>query len=255
MRPISFTTIVILLLLSVSLPVAAAAPKTTKTSSNTNSSIKFPACPAPSGSQVAGYPEGWHWIVGEPTLRWGSDYVYRIKDAKYVQCYCSLETKPTGIQTNWLPASLVKEEVKQGLLAKGWLYVANGADFGLENVPFLAQNVASKCTPPKPSPTPKPTPTPKPSPSPICETVIDQTNKTDAKYNIDVGANTGKNTAGANTGGPTDIKTGNATNEVGLKTTGGNNEVRQNPDASSASKLKIIISGNGDGSTNSVEVN
>lgn len=255
MKRILFTSIVILLFLTISFPVAAAPTKKPKTTSDISSNIKFPTCPAPGGSQVAGYPEGLHWIVGESVLRWGSDFVYRIKDAKYVQCYCSLEAKPTGIQTNWFPASLVTEDVKQQLIANGWIYVANGADFGLENVPFLAQNKPSKCTPPKPSPTPRSSPTPKPTPSPICETVIDQTNKTVVEYEIGAGANTGKNVAGANVGGTTDIKTGNATTDTELKITGGNNEVKPNPDSSTSTKLNIIISGNGDGSTNSVGVN
>lgn len=106
----------------------------------------FLRCPDPGGTKVASYDEGWHWIVGEDELRWGSDYVYDIGNQKYVQCYCPIDDDPKGIQTNWMPASQVSQEKQEKLISKGWILV-NGADFGLPPVPYLAKNSKFICKP------------------------------------------------------------------------------------------------------------
>lgn len=197
--------------------------------------IKFASCPTPGGTQVAGHPEGWHWIVGESTLRWGSDYVYHQGNTKYVQCYCPLDGTKHGIQTNWLPASLVSDEKKADLISKGWI-LANGSDFGLEPVPFLAQNLDFKCKSPRPSPTPKPTP--------ICETNVTQSNTTNAAQQINANSNSGLNTQSKNTGGSISAQTGEAKSQTAVDVGGGHNTAII-PAASESTGISIDISDNG----------
>lgn len=105
----------------------------------------FTRCPDPGGTKVASYDEGWHWIVGESDLRWGSDNVYDIGEQRYVQCYCPTDDLK-GIQTNWMPTSLVSDEKQEKLINKGWILV-DGADFGLPNIQYLAKNSKFICKP------------------------------------------------------------------------------------------------------------
>lgn len=109
-----------------------------------NKPTDFPRCPNPGGTVKASYDEGWHWIVGEDELRWGSDYVYDIGNNRYVQCYCEIDGNE-GIQTNWLPADSVSEKKQEKLIDNGWILVENGNDFGLPPVPYLAKNINYIC--------------------------------------------------------------------------------------------------------------
>lgn len=126
-------------------------PKAKIHSSNSVSLPTFPRCPNPGGTLVVSYPEGWHWIVGDPQLKWGSDSVYHIGNNNYVQCYCPLNgVTDQGIQTNWLKVSNITETEKNQLLAQGWILVGNGADFGLPQGAYLAKNsffTCAKCLP------------------------------------------------------------------------------------------------------------
>ncbi len=107
----------------------------------------FKNCPNPEGTLVVSYPEGWHWIVGEENLKWGSDSVYDIGNGNYVQCYCpknqhknnSLNSSQ-GIQTNWLKESNITPEQKDFLILRDWIYIQNGAEFGLLAESYLAKN-------------------------------------------------------------------------------------------------------------------
>ena len=108
----------------------------------------FPRCPSPGGTLVVSYSEGWHWIVGDPALKWGSDSVYHIGSNNYVQCYCPLNGNTgQGIQTNWLKISNISEDQKNQLLSQGWILVENGADFGLPQGVYLAKNSFFTCGP------------------------------------------------------------------------------------------------------------
>lgn len=119
----------------------------------------FPACPGPAGTLKVSYPTGLHWIVGNPVLQSGSDSVFNLGNGNYMQCFCP-ETGTNGIQTNWLKASDLTEQQRNDLINQGWIYVANGADFDLDPVAYLARNTEFSCGP---NTTPNPTPTPTPS--------------------------------------------------------------------------------------------
>lgn len=111
----------------------------------------FPSCPNPGGTQVASYDTGLHWIVGNPVLQFGSDKVYNTGNNNFVQCFCPLteEGSPTGgqgIQTNWLRVGSMSDAEKNALIAKGWILVPNGADFGLLPEPYLARNLNFACS-------------------------------------------------------------------------------------------------------------
>jgi len=85
------------------------------------------------------------------------------------------------------------------------------------------------------------------------ETVVQSTNTADIANNVEIDSNTGGNTANGNTGGEVQIQTGDSTTNLDL----GNNINNQNLDISSCpgcqSGLNIEISGNGEGSENSVD--
>lgn len=126
-------------------------------------SPSFPLCTNPQGSVIANYDTGSHAIAGQMSLQDGKDTVYSLDaDMQQVtQCFCP-PTELNGIQTNWLQASTLSEEEKQQLISNGWIYIANGATWGLANGPYLAQNVTYACnetgesTPPPTSVTPAP---------------------------------------------------------------------------------------------------
>lgn len=114
--------------------------------------VEFPSCLNPRGTVVADYPEGnKHWILGESTLRIGSDKVYNIENGNHLQCYCPNGGKDmfnnvnNGVQTNWLKASNLSKEQQGWLLANGWKYVSNGADFGLSPETYLGKNLPYAC--------------------------------------------------------------------------------------------------------------
>ena len=58
-------------------------------------------CPNPGGTRIAGYDSGMHQIPGGG-LHSGSDYVYRVFDKIFVQCFCPDKdfgsTNPTFLQ-------------------------------------------------------------------------------------------------------------------------------------------------------------
>ncbi len=170
-------------------------------SNNVNTSF-FRSCPNPGGTQVAYYAQGWHWIVGEANLKWGSDSVNHIGTGNYVQCFCPLKqdsislSSSQGIQTNWLKVSNITHEQKSLLLSQGWILVQNGADFGLASEPYLAKNSQFFCS------------------GPSCLKQITQTNSATITNIIKVSANTGNNNASQNTGGSTTIVTGSAAAQV-----------------------------------------
>lgn len=124
--------------------------KATNITSNNSGIPSFPKCPNPGGTVVASYDSGFHWILGEAELKWGSDKVHNIGNNNYVQCFCPLNHDGTlgssqGIQTNWLKVGSITEAQKNSLLTQGWINVSNGADFGLLPEPYLAKNLGFIC--------------------------------------------------------------------------------------------------------------
>lgn len=105
----------------------------------------FPSCSNPSGSLKVSYDSGNHAIVGESTLRTGSDKVYSLDSYnKLLQCFCAVDG--SGVQTNWWKVSDLSEEEIASYLNQGWHYVPNGADWGLDQDAYLAYNLTYQCS-------------------------------------------------------------------------------------------------------------
>lgn len=177
----------------------------------------FPSCPVPSGEQVARYDEGWHWIVGNPKLQWGSDTVYKINPDNYVQCYCPKQSPTgendyiTGIQTNWLKADSPANDFHAWLVNHGWMVVTDGADFNLASGQYFAKNIPFNCR----------------HKDSTCDVV--QSNQTSVFNFVSVTADTGGNRSVAVNDGDVTISTGTVTTNVEIFTSGGYNSVTLSP--------------------------
>ncbi len=103
----------------------------------------FGTCVAPKGEVIASYANGVHGIPGKRETFKGSDTVYKISQDVVLQCFCPENGK--GIQTNWLRAKdLSKTEIAK-LRKQGWVYIATGSVWGLDDVAYLAKNVEYTC--------------------------------------------------------------------------------------------------------------
>jgi uncharacterized membrane protein YgcG len=105
----------------------------------------FTSCHNPVGSIKADYPTGQHAIVGVIGLKNGSDKVFAVGSDNYTQCYCPTEGN-TGVKTNWLAAGNIPKEDQNVLITQGWVYISNGADWGLSQQPYLAKNIEFSCS-------------------------------------------------------------------------------------------------------------
>lgn len=105
----------------------------------------FPSCQNPTGTVKADYPIGDHAIVGIEGLQKGADKVFSLESDNYMQCYCPVNGS-NGTQTNWLSAGSISKEDQNVLITQGWVYIPNGADWGLQNQPYLAQNISFSCS-------------------------------------------------------------------------------------------------------------
>lgn len=105
----------------------------------------FTSCHNPVGAIKADYPVGEHAIVGVIGLKTGSDKVFAVGEDNYTQCFCPT-TGSTGVKTNWLAAGQISKEDQNVLITQGWVYIANGADWGLSNQPYLAKNTEFSCS-------------------------------------------------------------------------------------------------------------
>lgn len=103
----------------------------------------FPNCTNPQGVVKVQYPSGTHGIVGDSAAYMGSDSVYQLDSGNLIQCFCSVDGQ--GIQTNWWRDSSLPEEDKQTLLNLGWIFVPNGALWGLEKQAYFAKNSTYSC--------------------------------------------------------------------------------------------------------------
>lgn len=104
---------------------------------------QFTSCLNPSGTVRANYETGTHGIPGKTASYQGKDTVYNLSGNELTQCFCA--SNGSGIQTNWWKVSLLTESEVNGLKSQGWVYVPNGALWGLENVPYLAFNSDYSC--------------------------------------------------------------------------------------------------------------
>jgi hypothetical protein len=102
----------------------------------------FPSCSNPQGTLKVSYDSGTHYIVDGSGMN-GSDAVYFTSDITLIQCFCA--DSGSGIQTNWWKASTLSQSEIDQLVKLGWHYIPTGADWGLENVPYLASNEIYTC--------------------------------------------------------------------------------------------------------------
>lgn len=105
----------------------------------------FPSCSNPQGQTIASYQTGVHGIPGDLATYTGSDTVYQLSEDTLTQCFCA--ENADGIQTNWWKISSLSLEEIEFLQAQGWVYIPNGADWGLQEAPYLAQNTKFDCDP------------------------------------------------------------------------------------------------------------
>lgn len=103
----------------------------------------FPTCSNPEGILKVRYDSGEHGIVGENHLFSGSDEVYTLSDISLMQCFCA--DNGGGIQTNWWKVSALSQNEIDSLIKQGWIFVADGAGWGLDNAPYLAKNNDYSC--------------------------------------------------------------------------------------------------------------
>ena len=107
------------------------------------SAPNFPSCTNPSGTVKVSYSSGIHGIPGDQGQYVGSDIVYTISNSTLVQCFCA--ASGSGIQTNWWKQdSLTQDQIDQ-LVKLGWIFVPDGSTWGLDPVPYLAQNTNFNC--------------------------------------------------------------------------------------------------------------
>lgn len=106
----------------------------------------FPVCSNAQGSVRVSYSTGTHGVAGKSETYTGSDTVYQMNSDTLVQCFCP-ESGSGGIQTDWWKVSHLSEEEIQDLINDGWIYIPNGALWGLSEDPYLAQNINYDCKP------------------------------------------------------------------------------------------------------------
>jgi hypothetical protein len=104
----------------------------------------FPACSNPQGTIKSDFPSGTHGIVGSTATYTGSDKVYQIDSDKVKQCFCP-SSGGSGIQTNWWKIPNLSDAEINIFKSQGWVYIPNGALWGLEEAPYLAINSDFSC--------------------------------------------------------------------------------------------------------------
>lgn len=104
---------------------------------------EFPLCVNPKGELKASYDSGVHGIPGDTNSHTGSDKVYSLNSDQLVQCFCAEDG--TGIQTNWLKVGQLSDSERKSYENDGWIFVPNGALWGLENTSYVAKNISYSC--------------------------------------------------------------------------------------------------------------
>ena len=104
----------------------------------------FPGCPNPGGEIIADYDSGVHGVPGDSTTYTGKDMVFKLDDAKVVQCLCT--DSGSGIQTLWWKDPGLSESDEAKVLAQGWVRVPNGALWGLDQSVYFAKNSNFNCS-------------------------------------------------------------------------------------------------------------
>ena len=104
----------------------------------------FPLCANPQGQVIASYDSGVHGVAGDSATYGGKDTVYSLGEGTLVQCLCP--TSGSGVQTNWWKISELSQDEINVLISQGWIYVPNGAAWGLDSAPYLAKNTNFSCS-------------------------------------------------------------------------------------------------------------
>jgi uncharacterized membrane protein YgcG len=104
---------------------------------------QFTSCVNPQGEIKASYETGTHGIAGRPGLFEGKDTVYTVASNAITQCFCP--TDGNGVQTNFWKIPVLTQSEINVLEAQGWIYIPNGALWGLESVPYMAKNSDYSC--------------------------------------------------------------------------------------------------------------
>lgn len=102
----------------------------------------FGSCLNPQGEKIVSYESGEHGIVGEGEAT-GSDAVYKSSNNGVTQCMCP--DTGNGIQTNWMRATDLSKAEIDIKKKEGWIYVATGSNWGLNDEPYLAKNIKYAC--------------------------------------------------------------------------------------------------------------
>jgi len=148
-KTLSISAIAATLYLSAAFPVSA------------NQVPDFGTCLNPQWSQTQVNYSGKHGVVNVNSFN-GTDTIYE-SNGNVLQCLCT--DSGAGYQTNWLNASGYSSSEIDYLKAQGWMYVADGSQWGLQQSPYMAKNISYTCTSCTPTPTPTVTTTPTPGPT------------------------------------------------------------------------------------------
>lgn len=115
-------------------------PKTTVYAVDTPT---FPKCENPQGTLKVSYDSGTHGVPGNSNTFTGKDAVYNLTEDTLTQCLCTINQD--GIQTNWWKVSSLSLDQIEQLQKSGWIHIPNGADWGLDQAPYMAQNTDFDC--------------------------------------------------------------------------------------------------------------
>lgn len=197
----------------------------------------FGGCPNPGGNVVASYSDGYHWIVGNSTLQWGSDTVYSIGNNNYVQCFCPKDHSGNltgmGTQTYWIYGASLNQGQQTALQAQGWILVSDGSAFGLASGPYLAKNTSFSCS---------------------CQINIHQDNNTKIDNKESFHFSTGDNNSDNNTGGHSITITGGSSSSSNITNHSNFNFSNSVNIHSQNNQTHISISHNGDGSNTTIHI-
>lgn len=103
----------------------------------------FPSCVSPQGALKVTYSNGIHGVPGDFSTYQGQDTVYTLSETTLTQCLCVDNSK--GIQTNWWKISSMSFEEIEYLKKLSWIYVPDGAAWGLDEGPYMAQSKLYNC--------------------------------------------------------------------------------------------------------------
>lgn len=124
---------------------------------------EFGSCLNPqwSVSQVNHSSNAQHGVIGVGSFA-GTDTIYK-SGKNVLQCLCTPEGK--GYQTNWMSVEGLSSDKIKVYENEGWIYLATGTSYGLDDSAYLAKNIEYTCTEVSCTPTPTVTGTVTPTPT------------------------------------------------------------------------------------------